>query len=245
MSILRLSISLFLITGGLQAGWIERKAEGWAFYEDEERSQERVSKEEPAPPSPQEQLHEVKRNLEMLLADALLNPTPDNTLRYMKAQQDWLLKSARFSNSWRKVLLAHPELDPTATSFAVSHYGRQIQKNLMQEEKDQLILSLTKQYGLFFFYEGGSKISQAFAKVVKAFTVKYQWTLVGITVDGISLSEIPTQADSNTSEKLGIRIFPALIAFDPKTHVAVPLAFGLKALDQIENSVLLQFQKQD
>lgn len=242
---MRKLLVLFLVWNlQLSAGWLDRKAEGWAWYEEEEQPQqaEEIAIEEEPKASALEQIDIAKKRLESLFAEALINPSQENLVNYMEAQKEWIGKAADFSNRWGKALLSRPDLDPTATTFATTHYGRQLQKAIEQEEKTKLIQAVAQEYGLFFFYEGQNKTSQAFAQVVKAFADKYHWTVIGISTDGTPLPEIPSEAESSLAEKFGINIFPALLAFEAQTQKAVPLAFGLKSLDQIENNIFMQLK---
>jgi conjugal transfer pilus assembly protein TraF len=228
----------------LSASWLERKAEGWAWYEEEkQKKKEEIAPEEAQQLSALAQLEVIKKELDTLLAEALLQPTQENIIKYMETQKEWVGRSAEFSTRWGKVLLTRPDLDPTATTFATTHYGRQLQKAMAREEKVNLIKNVAQSYGLFFFYEGKGKSSQVFSQVVKAFADKYSWTIVGISVDEVSLPNFPSEADASLAATLGITIFPALLAFEIESKTIVPLATGLKSLDQIENNVFLQFKQ--
>lgn len=225
----------------LYAGWLERKAEGWAWYEEDKKEIE-LPMELDSPMTAIAQLDSLKKELEDLLAEALLNPTRENVVSYMEAQKMWINKSVEFSGEWEKILLARPDLDPTATSFATTYYGRLLQKSLEQENQVSRLRNVSKEYGLFFFYEGGKKDSQAFSNVVKALSEKYQWTVVAIAVDGISLEPFPSEHNVELAVKFEITIYPALLAFEPKTQRVIPLAFGLKSLDQVEHNVYMQLK---
>lgn len=240
----RLICFLLLCVQPLNAGWLDRKAEGWAWYEEEnKKSEEEVVIPIQVEQTALEKLEAGRKQLELLLAEAIINPSQDNLLRYMEAQKLSVQQSAQFASQWGKILLNNPALDSSATTFATTQYGRQLQKSIENEQKEELIRSIASQYGLFFLYEGNSKTSKAFAMVVKAFTEKYKWTVIGIPVDGIELEEIAINTKSDLAERAGINVFPALLAFDPQTQEVIPLAFGLKAMDQIENNVVVQFSE--
>lgn len=226
----------------LNAGWLERKAEGWAWYEEQE-NEEMESDQRQVVISAAESLAQARKQLDDLLAEAILNPSEENVLTYIQAQQSRLDQSARFSQIWVRSLLNHPELDPTASSFATSQYGRRLQKEIDQERRESIIQHISQSYGLFFFYEGGQKTSQAFAKVVGALGDKYNWVVIGISCDGQYLDgPLHNRADSGLREELGVMVLPALIGVNPKTKNMVPLAFGLQSMDQIESNIEMQFQ---
>lgn len=238
---LRLALLLIALAGPLQATWIERKAEGWAWYEDKKLSKQK-DEEPPYPITQQEKLAEIRKELEEKLALAVLNPTDEHLLDYMIEQKKWLDHSSHFSHLWTKMLLDHPELDPTTTTFPVSQYGIQLRKAMVHARNQDLILQLSKDHGLFFFYEGNSKISQALSIVVKEFSRRNAWEVVAISVDGSILQNYPnTRLDNGIAKSFGIETYPALFIVNPKEKTAVPIAYGLVTLEQIEDNIALQF----
>jgi conjugal transfer pilus assembly protein TraF len=92
------------------------------------------------------------------------------------------------------------------------------------------------------FLASMDKISRAFAVVAQAFASKHHWKMIGIAMDGVLLKEVDHNLpDNGVSKKIALSFFPALVAVNPKTDEVIPLAFGLRSLDQIENNVFLQF----
>src|SRR5215203_3627501 len=92
-----------LLFAPLNGSWLERKAEGWAWYEEAEQEEETPEVLEPvnSPPAilpltSAEELAQVKKDLEEKLAAAILNPTEENLTRYMSEQKRWIEKSAQF-----------------------------------------------------------------------------------------------------------------------------------------------------
>ena len=232
----------------LEASWLDRKAEGWAWYEDKEEPNVQIEKPEamlmPIPlKTASEQVAEAKEELEEKLAEALINPTEENLVIYMNEQRKRLHQSAAFAHAWEKVLLQRPDLDPTASSYPVNHYGIQLQREIDREKTRKFISELSKINGLFFFYEGKSLISQGVSGIIKKFSERYNWEVTAISVDGAFLDGFSTsRADNGISKELGISFFPALFVFDPKEKEATPIAYGVVSLDQIEERIILQFQ---
>lgn len=248
-----LSFTVF-IASPLIGGWLERKAEGWAWYEDIQKENPPIPKiEDPLleiphasdPPSftATEKAAQIRQNLEEKLAKAVLEPTEQNIEDYMREQMKWINQSARFSTLWTKVLLQHPDLDAT-TEFPVSQYGIQLHKEIQQEERYALMQTLIPRYGLFFFYEGRSKSSQAFSLVVQEFAKKYGWEVIAISKDGFQLEGFKdNHVDNGSIQRLGVEIFPSLFLVDPHQADIRPIAFGLVSIDRIESNIALQFQQ--
>lgn len=235
---------LFLLCAApLQARWIDRKSEGWAWYEDLEKKEEpkeRLQEKRSA----KELLDAYKKEVEESLALAILEPSQEHVERYIRLQKEWTDRSKLFAVAWKKTLLEHPELDPSASSFPTSHYGRLLQKKIKAGEKTTLIRSLSKEHGLFFFLDGGLP-SQAFAKVVKKFSEKYSWEVFAVSVDGSSTGDFAEPLENNgLSERFGASIYPSLYVVDFSTKKASAIAYGLSSLEGIENNLLLLFGEQ-
>ena len=262
MKRLLIAISTLLFISPLFGGWLERKAEGWAWYEDIEEPEKEYSESdtliepqekevtviplESAPLSATEEAAKIRKDLEEKLAKAVLDPTEGNIASYMQEQQRWVNQAAKFSLAWTKALLQNPYLDETVIHFPVSQYGIQVQKQVDKERRTKLIQSLIPQYGLFFFYEGQSKNSQAFALVVQEFKKKYGWEVIAISKDGFLLNGFNDNYPNNgIIENLKIEWFPSLFLVNPQTSDIKPVAFGLASLDQIESNIELQFHNQE
>lgn len=241
--LLNLFCIIYLCNHNLFAGWHDRKAEGWAWYEEKKQTQqEEVKKEKPL--NSTEQIDQVRKNLEAKLAAAVLEPTPENIKSYMEEQQKWIERSSHFAQIWAQVLLNHPHLDYTATHIPVSQYGLRVYKQNLQEEKERLITSLVNDYGLFFFYEGKNEASAIFGRIVRDFSEKYGWKTIAISVDSIEIKGFTSRKKNNgLVQTLGIDLVPALYLIDPKKDIAVPVSFGLVAMDQIEDNIALQFKE--
>jgi conjugal transfer pilus assembly protein TraF len=232
------SCLLSLLGTSLYAGWHDRKAEGWAWYEDSQPPEEKTD-----PPSAAYELQEIRQTLEEKLANALLDPTPASIKSYMEEQQKWLERSSYFANVWAQVLLNYPQLDYTATTLPVSQYGLQLHKKEEQEKKEALILSLVSDCGLFFFYEGKNETSVIFGNIVRELAKKYGWNTIAISLDGLEIDGFENKKNNGIAKALGVDVAPALYLINPKTNIAVPISFGLVAMDKIEENIALQFKE--
>lgn len=241
-------LAQIVLLSPVEASWLTRKAEGWAWYEDKEELEHPVETavQLQPPKTAVVQVAEAKKLLEEKLAEALVNPTEENLVIYMAEQKKRLQASSAFARSWERVLLQHPDLDPTATSYPVNHYGIQLQREIDRENNRQFITGLSQTNGLFFFYEGKSLISQGVSGIIKQFSERYNWEVTTISVDGTFLDGFSTsRADNGISKELGISVFPALFVFNPEEKKATPIAYGVVSMDQIEERILLQYTSND
>lgn len=230
-----------LSLASLDAAWIDRKAEGWAWYEDPNKEDEKTS----IPKEKPESIEQVRKELEDRLSKALLNPTDENIREYMKEQQKWVNKSEQFAIAWAKILLQHPELDETLKN-PTSQYGIQLKEHIRQQKRRVKIEELARNNGLFFYYEGNAKTSQAFSEVVTNFAEKYGWTVLAISIDDVLLPDFPSsKLDNGISKMMQVKVFPSLYIVDPKQKLVTPIAYGLATLSDIENNIDTQFPTED
>lgn len=226
--------------------WLEKKAEGWPYYEEHpiEKKEEKKSipnlKAKPQELTEREKLTKIKEDLEEKLAAAILNPTAINIEAYIRAQQSISLKSELFAKEWRKILLDHPELD-TTISEPVSQYGIAINHQKKNFEIEQTLHELSNRKILLFFYDRNCLFSQGMLPTITNFSKRYNWQLFGISENKSKFEEIPNldKTDKMVS-KIKIEYLPALMLFDPKTEEIKPIGWGFLTRSQIEENILEQ-----
>ena len=188
-------------------------------------------------------MQEVRKTIEEKLTKALLEPTPENIKSYMEEQQRWIERSSHFAQVWAQVLLNHPSLDYTATDMPISQYGLEFYRRGASEREGESHCLFSESYGLFFFYAGESEVSSVFAHIVQGLSKKYGLNVVAISIDGKEIEGMESKNNNGISETLGVDLVPALYLINPKENTAVPVAYGLVAMDQIENNIFLQFKE--
>lgn len=232
---------LLLLTNSAQAQFLERKAEGWHFYEDKEKPQPTEDSISPPPEplskskeeDPLQILEAYKKNLERLKAQAVLNPTFENVRTYMVAQKQMMGKAGVFAQKWLEVVYQTPQLDDTVR-HPTSQLARHVYLDEKQAQMKQEVVKLSQTHGLFFFFHKSCPYCKGFAPIVKAFSQTYGWDVMAISMDGSSLPEFPEAVlDNGVAQRLGVTSLPALLAVNPQTEQIVPLSYGLLSQDQI------------
>jgi conjugal transfer pilus assembly protein TraF len=238
-------ISCFL-TLQATANFIDRKAEGWHFYEalragEVKGKQKEIvisTKKEPLNPNnPLARLNTFKKTVERLKALAVMDPTYHNVKAYMEIQKIMMERSTRFAERWMEVVYTSPSLDYTL-KHPTSQAARHVYLDQKQSEMNAEIRELSHTYGLFFFYSGDCVYSREFAAIVKSFSQKHNWEVLPISLDGTILPEFPeTRMDNGASRALGVTSVPTLLAVEPKSGKVIPLSRGMSAHDQIEDRI--------
>jgi len=227
-----------MFTSHLQADFIDRKAEGWHFYEEllTPKVPEPESEQSSAPETPQtptQQLAALKKELEDVKAAAVMNPTFQNVKAYMQMQKHVMDKSSAFAQRWLEVLYQTPHLD-----YSIKHPTAQAARHVYLDEQKKQILNevhkLSQTHGLFFFFSQSCSYCKHFAPIVKQFSERFGWEVMAISMDGSTLPEFPDAVpDNGTAKALGVEFVPTLLAVNPLNEEVIPLSHGMSSQDQI------------
>ena len=236
---------LVVICSPLQGMWLDGKADGWAWYEDKEKKPGKQKQNEEQNPESKEKsfaekLNALQKKLDEAKAKAVLEPTKENVYAYQFLQKNWSENASVFTSVWTKNLLEHPELDSRIEN-PVTQYGINSRKEIDAKEKDALCKSLAQDHLLFFFYQGGEKPSQIFSVLIKEFSERHGFSLVGIVSDGTPIEGIHTLPDNGISNEFKASTFPSVYLVNQMTGSHHPISHGLSSLDQIENNIWTQF----
>lgn len=182
---------------------------------------------------------QYKKNLEESLAKAWLNPTPNNIKAYQILQKDMLDRSQLFSHVWMQTILGNPELDHTLV-VPINQKARHIYLDQEKQRAKELIQSLAKDYGLFFFFRGRCEYCHAFAPIVQAFAKKHRWDVLAISIDGGTCETFPQAiADNGLAQTWNVKILPALFAVNPHTGHVIPVAYGMVSEEDIVSRLMI------
>lgn len=224
--------------------FFDRHAEGWFWYHDpeiveEEKDAEKKDTSSPASkvPDATKKIMAEKKEMEKVLHQALVQPTEQNVQNYMVKQQEMVKRSKMFSKTWERVVLMNPELNHER-EFPTAQYARQRQDKDRETQKVEHIKSLSKQFGLFYFFQANCSYCEGFSPIVKMFSEKYQWDVLAVSLDGSKHQLFQTVPNTGMAEALDIRGVPALIAFNPHTNELIPISFAMMSLDRLEDNIM-------
>jgi conjugal transfer pilus assembly protein TraF len=184
----RLPIFAFLFSTACEADYFSIHERGWHWYERDVGSDDESENQTSKPSERQEQtaLEKLKRyqeKLETAKAEVVLNPTPQNVEAYQKLQYEMLDKSHNFAKVWMENVYKNPSLDYSLQS-PTSQNARHVYLAEERRKKEEKILALSKEYGLFYFFKKDCRYCDAFAPVVKRFSEKYRWEVLAISEFG-------------------------------------------------------------
>ena len=215
------------------ANFFGDRERGWHWYETMKKADDKIEQEEDNI-DPTEQLEVIQKEVKRKLHKALINPSISNVSEYMKMQAIISRKSQLFSDSWQKAIYLNPMLDRTIKN-PVNYHGVHLQRELDIKKRKKALKLLSREYGLMYFFSNNCIYCKKFSPVVKSFTKTYGWDVMPIQIGaGISKNFPGAEKDNGIAAKFGIKTLPALIAVHPKTKRIIPLAFGYRAMDEIE-----------
>jgi conjugal transfer pilus assembly protein TraF len=221
--------------------FLNKRAEGWHWYEDKVK-EESKNDNQPTAPTPMtatQMKKALQQQVEEALDTAIMDPTPENVYAYVHLQQYVMNRASKFSDTWQKVVATNPELDESL-KHPVMQSARNVYFEQQAETKQKLITDLRDKYGLFFFYSSKCGYCHKFAPIVRSFATSHRLNVMAISADGGPLPEFPeAQMNNGIIEKLGIKAYPALIAFDAKTQELIPLSYGMTSEADLENKIML------
>ena len=228
----------------VKASFFEKHAEGWHWYEDrcdaceiDDSSQSIPNEKKESSLTPTQQIEKQRKELETKLHAAIVTPTQETITTYLLAQKALMDQSQRFSDVWKQVVMTTPALDESLV-HPIDQNARHVYYDLKAKETKKRMTSLSKEYGLFFFFRQNCPYCHGFAPLVKRFSEKYGWSVLAISLDGGGIDAFPqAKRDNGIAARFNITHVPALIAVHPQTGKVIPLAYGMISESEIESRV--------
>lgn len=235
----------FLTSASHADSFFKDHARGWHWYESmpvaKEENPSQTQPENtatPSPKTPSELVKAYREELENRLHRAWVDPTHKNIKLYQEMQKDMMNRSKVFSHTWLQTVFQNPDLDHTLVS-PVNQHARHLQLDLEKERTHKTIKALSEENGLFFFFAGDCPHCHTFAPIVKRFSEQYGWNVIAISVDGGALLEFPdAQKDNGLFQAWEVKVLPSLYAVNPATKTVIPVAYGVTAMDEMENRIM-------
>lgn len=158
---------------------------------------------------------------------AVWNPTPENVERFFRLQQLALNQSSLFSDQYRRLVWAKPELD-YALKRPVSELGQRDWKETRTADRELFLKRISGEVGLFYVFRGNCGPCRVFSPIIRDFANRYALQVRGVSVDGAANSEIATTfVDRGQLRSWGIDnpTTPSILLFqnsslDPETGAA-------------------------
>lgn len=214
----------------------ERKLGTWFYCErPKAKPSDHAASPNAASPTYRQQLDKIGARLEELKAKAILEPTSDNIIAYVRYQREQLDRASTFADVWERAIWQHPDLDYTLQR-PVSTLGKTAWLAQRKTDREAVIASLSQRYGLFFFYSSSCGACEVFSPIVRTLSDKYHLSVLPVSMDGGPSSAFPRfVVNQGQYEKMGLEggQVPALVLFDTYLKKPIPIGYGIMAEDEV------------
>jgi conjugal transfer pilus assembly protein TraF len=192
-------------------------------------------------PSASAQIAEISQRLDELKARAILDPSQDNVLAYVRFQREQLDRASTFSDVWQRALWQNPDLDYTLQR-PVSTVGKRAWLDNRKADRDAALANLGQRYGLFYFFAQSCGACNLFSPILKSVADSHHMTVMAVSMDGGPSRDFPRYVvDSGQRARMGLsgKATPALILFDTVTRRTIPVGYGILGADEIMDRIFI------
>jgi conjugal transfer pilus assembly protein TraF len=185
-------------------------------------------------------LKKLRELVEQKRALAILKPTQENLKAYIIAQEAMMDQASIFSDVWRRVIWANPDLNyqlrnPSNNAAIQVRDGERTQKEV------QTLSAIAKEWGLFFLFRSDCPYCHRLAPTLKYLTAQYGLTVFPVSLDGGGLPDFPNPVrDNGMAARLGVSVVPMVVLGNVRDRRLIPVGSGvLSAQDIIERIYVL------
>lgn len=219
-----------------------RRQLGTWFYCDKPKARPQPASPAPAPQqSADARLKVISQQLDELKARAILEPTTDNVIAYVRFQREQLDRSSTFADVWQRALWQTPDIDYTLQR-PVSTVGKRAWLDNRSAERQAAMARLSQRYGIFYFYAQSCAACEIQSPILKSVGDSNRLSIVAVSMDGGPNRTFPNYVvDSGQRARMGLqdRATPALVLFDTVTKRPIPIGTGLMAADEIIDRIFM------
>jgi conjugal transfer pilus assembly protein TraF len=187
------------------------------------------------------QLKAIGHQLDELKARAILEPTPENVISYVRFQREQLDRSSTFADVWQRALWQNPDIDYTLQR-PVSTIGKRAWLDNRSAERQAAIARLSERYGIFYFYAQSCAACDIQSPILKSVGDSNHLSVIAVSMDGGPSRTFPNYViDSGQRARMGLagKATPALVLFDTVTKRPIPIGTGLMSADEIVDRIFM------
>lgn len=239
-------------TAASAPGFLQRKAEGWFWYQDpkeEEDPKPEPPKALPKAPAPTPasapaahgpmpfSVEWLRNSMPKLLDEAIDNPTKENVEAYLYAQRVAMDKSQRYAEMTQQVVATDPFLDEN-NRVPLDSLGKAVFRRGFSKDNDDAMRYVSKIGGLWLFMDSSCSYCQPQADTIQHIAKKYGFSTKFISMDGKGLPNVSDFVrDNGTSKLLSLRMTPTTVLVIPPNNYYI-VSQGMMAQDQLEDRII-------
>ena len=216
----------------------ERRLGEWFYCEKPKAKPSQQRPDQPAQSS-SERLAAISKQLEEMKARAILEPTTENISAYISYQREQLNRASSFADMWRRTIWQNPELDYTLQR-PVNQLGKRTWLDSRTADKNRVLSSISKRYGVFYFYSSACAACEVFGPIMRSVSDRFGLTVMAVSLDGGPSKAFPNfTVDTGQYRAMGMQgqQVPALVLFDTQTKRPMPIGYGVMAADEVMDRI--------
>ncbi|WP_267381455.1 MULTISPECIES: conjugal transfer protein TraF [unclassified Sphingomonas] len=218
----------------------ERRLGQW-FYCDKPKPAPKAA---PAPGAPAtgqsyaQRIAAIGEALKELKAKAILEPSEENIMAYVRFQREQLDRASTFSDYWQRAVWQHPDLDYTLQR-PVSTVAKRAWSDGRTVDRDRVLDTISQRYGMFYFFAQSCAACEVFSPILRSVADSHHMAVMAVSTDGGPSKTFPNYVvDSGQRARMGVPLAtPALVLFDTVTHRTVPIGFGIMSADEVMDRI--------
>ena len=216
----------------------ERRLGEW-FYCEKPKAKPSEQRVQQPTQSSADQLAAISKQLEEMKARAILQPTTENVSAYIAFQREQLNRASSFADMWRRTIWQNPELDYTLQR-PVNQLGKRTWLDNRTADKNRVLASISKRYGVFYFYSSACAACEVFGPIMRSVSDRFGLTVMAVSLDGGPSKAFPNfTVDTGQYRAMGMQgqQVPALVLFDTQTKRPMPIGYGVMAADEVMDRI--------
>ncbi|WP_337847854.1 conjugal transfer protein TraF [Sphingomonas sp.] len=190
-------------------------------------------------PTAAERMAAITRQLDELKARAILEPSEENVIAYVRFQREQLDRASTFSDTWQRALWQNPDIDYTLQR-PVSTVAKRAWLDNRRADRDAVLTNLSQRYGLFYFYAQSCGACEIFSPILRSVADGHRMAVMAVSMDGGPSRDFPNYVvDSGQRARMGLtgNETPALVLFDTVTKRTIPVGYGILSADEIMDRI--------
>lgn len=228
--------------------YYQDRERGWFWYEaqkqPEKKKPRKIPENNPVPEAAKppltakEILREKGKKMEEAMATAMLNPTRENYLEYMRQMNAIQEQSMQFANGFSQVLWSAPEYDRNIQSPS-SPQAQFVAEQQASERKAANLVEISKKNGLIFFFRSDCPFCHKFAPILVDIAKDFGFDIVPVSLDGGGLPEFPNpKVNNELGRKLKVQSVPAVYLVDPKNNMVSAVSYGFNSRIAVMDKII-------
>ncbi|GAB1395007.1 conjugal transfer protein TraF [Rhodocyclaceae bacterium] len=189
-----------------------------------------------------EALKKLREEIEQKRAIAILKPTPENLKSYIVAQEALMDRASVFSDVWRRVVWANPEINYQLRNPS-NNAAIQVRDSQRSRRETDTLSVLAKEWGLFFIFRSDCAYCHRLAPTLKLLSEQYGITVFPVSLDGGGLPDYPRPAkDNGMASALGVSVVPLVVLGNVKDRRLLPIGSGVLSAQEIVERIYILTQ---